>query len=52
MFLKKVRNALWTLVKQKLAILGLAFKADTDDVRESPAIEIIDALPKRGRPAG
>jgi UDPglucose 6-dehydrogenase len=47
-FLKKVRSALWTLRGKKLAVLGLAFKADTDDVRESPAIEIIDALRREG----
>src|ERR1700684_4484446 len=43
-FLSKVRSALWTLRGKKLAVLGLAFKGDTDDVRESPAIEIIEAL--------
>lgn len=47
-FLKKVRNALWTLRGKQLGVLGLAFKADTDDVRESPAIAIIEALVKEG----
>jgi UDPglucose 6-dehydrogenase len=47
-FLKKIRTALWTLRGKKLAVLGLAFKADTDDVRESPAIAIIEALVKEG----
>lgn len=47
-FLKKVRTALWTLRGKTLGVLGLAFKGDTDDIRDSPAIEVIQALLKQG----
>jgi len=43
-FLKKVRTALWTLRGKRLAVLGLAYKGGTDDIRESPAIDIIRSL--------
>ncbi len=33
---------------KKIAVLGLAFKKDTDDVRESPSIILIDELKKKG----
>ncbi len=32
----------------KILVLGLAYKADVDDVRESPAIELIELLQDRG----
>jgi UDPglucose 6-dehydrogenase len=43
-FFNKVRSALWTLRGKRLAALGLAFKGDTDDIRESPAIDVIQML--------
>ena len=47
-FLRKVRNALWTLKGKRLGVLGLAFKGGTDDVRESPAISIVKSLIDEG----
>jgi UDPglucose 6-dehydrogenase len=47
-FFNKVRAALWTLRGKRLAALGLAFKGDTDDVRESPAIDVIRKLLEAG----
>ena len=44
LFLRKVRTALWTLRGKRLAVLGLAYKGGTDDIRESPAIDIIRSL--------
>jgi UDPglucose 6-dehydrogenase len=43
-FFNKVLSALWTLRGKRLAALGLAFKGDTDDIRDSPAIEVIKKL--------
>lgn len=47
-FFNKVRSALWTLRGKRLAALGLAFKGDTDDIRDSPAIDVIKRLLEAG----
>ena len=47
-FLRKVRRALWTLRGKKLSVLGLAFKDGTDDVRESPSLQIVQSLIEEG----
>jgi UDPglucose 6-dehydrogenase len=43
-FLEKVKNALGKLSGKRIAILGLTFKPQTDDIREAPSLKIIDNL--------
>jgi len=47
-FLRKIRSALWTLRGKRLGVLGLAFKGGTDDIRESPAVLLVQALLQEG----
>jgi UDPglucose 6-dehydrogenase len=47
-FFQKVRSALWTFRGKKIGVLGLAFKGGTDDIRESPALDIVRQLLHEG----
>lgn len=47
-FVRKIKSALWTLREKKIAVLGLAYKGGTDDLRESPAIAVVRLLLKEG----
>jgi UDPglucose 6-dehydrogenase len=45
---QKIQHVVGELRGKTLAVLGLAFKANTDDIRESPAISIVENLLKAG----
>lgn len=41
---EKVRDLLWHLDGKRIGVLGLTFKPETDDLRESPAVDVVRAL--------
>ncbi len=47
-FLNSIREALWVLKDKKLAVWGLSFKPNTDDVRSSVAISLVERLVAEG----
>ncbi len=46
LIIKKAKELLWNLKDKNIGIFGLSFKPETDDIRQSPAIDIIDLLKK------
>jgi UDP-N-acetyl-D-mannosaminuronic acid dehydrogenase len=46
--IEKVKQALGSLKEKKIAALGLAYKPDVDDLRESPATDVVHLLQKEG----
>jgi UDPglucose 6-dehydrogenase len=47
-FLKAIRDTLWVLREKKIAVWGLTFKPDTDDIRSSVAIDLVSAMLREG----
>ncbi len=47
-FIKKIRDTLWVLKDKRIAVWGLTFKPDTDDVRNSVAIDLVAQLLREG----
>jgi len=45
---QKLRDLVGNLVDKQIGVLGLAFKPNTDDIRESPALEVIHLLQAEG----
>jgi UDPglucose 6-dehydrogenase len=47
-FIGKVRQALWVMQGKTIAVLGLAFKAGTDDIRDAASLRVIRMLLEEG----
>lgn len=47
-FVEKIRRELWVVRGKKIAVWGLAFKPNTDDVRFAPSIALVQLLLDEG----
>jgi len=47
-FFEKIRRALWVVKDKQVGVLGLAFKANTDDIRFAPSLDVLRKLLAEG----
>lgn len=47
-FIKKIKSSIWNIKSKRVGILGLSFKANTDDLRFAPSLKIIRELQEEG----
>jgi len=47
-FVNRLRDTLWILKEKRIAVWGLTFKPDTDDVRSSVAVDLVNDLIRDG----
>ena len=45
---RKARKVMGDMKDKKIAIFGLSFKPDTDDMRDAPSIDVIELLKQEG----
>ena len=48
LLLRHLKDALWVLANRTVSVLGLTYKPNTDDMRQAPAIDIIEYLLREG----
>ncbi|MBK3332849.1 UDP-glucose/GDP-mannose dehydrogenase family protein [Persephonella atlantica] len=47
-FIEKIESVIWISKDKNIAVWGLSFKPNTDDIREAPAIDIVKQLKEAG----